>query len=422
MLPLLLRCLRYLSLHFLYFQPTLALPASQGLALSNSTAPSHAPVFPLENYLRNPTDFTAVLLIIGGDIVQKALAQLSGSSPYGAPIAFSFGWVAYSFNALASVVGDGRLIPEPEFPAFVINSASGYARQNGTWVLARILRDIERGVPHAQGGLCVTIFDAVGKGGVPTRDWVWYIGLVIIPVQFGIALVPWVCSDNWIIFLLTASGTLLAWMASLLPQWTAEKWRSCRRRQATYSLTRGNGHRHVFVIRNQGDEGLNLEDLAASHAFVSKEEEWWAKVFLSLLAMAWLVFLLCVGSIKVDVWYLLAIGYVELETRSLLSNLTITRTLGMLQNIVVAGATRSPQAHGLDLKRHDLVEGKSVMKVLQEVDHRYPGVGLSLLRTYFPGALREEEEQYWASRKNGLHMRKSKPDTLKCTPPSELVI
>jgi hypothetical protein len=199
-----------LFLHLFCFQPIIARPTSQGLTLPNSTTPSHSPIPSLQSYLRNPTDFTAVLLIIGGDIVQKALAQLSGSSPYGAPIAFSFGWVAYSFNALASVVGDGRLIPEPEFPAFVINSASGYARQNGSWVLARILRDIERSAPQAKGGLCVTILDAVGKGGVPMRDWVWYIGLVIIPVQFGIALVPWVRSGNWMIFLLTAFGTLLA--------------------------------------------------------------------------------------------------------------------------------------------------------------------------------------------------------------------
>lgn len=59
---------------------------------------------------------------------------------------------------------------------------------------------------------------------------------------------------------------------------------------------------------------------------------------------------------------------------------------------MVAGATRSPQAHGLDLKQHDLVEGKSVMNVLQEVDHKYTGVGMCLLRTYFPGASREGED------------------------------
>jgi hypothetical protein len=156
-----------------------------------------------------------------------------------------------------------------------------------------------------------------------------------------------------------------------------------------------------------------MEDLAASHAFVSKKEEWGARIFLSLLAIAWLVFLICVGSIKVDVWYLLAIGYVILGDSTTAVGLTITRTLGMLQNIVVAGATRSPQAHGLDLKKHDLVEGKSVMKVLQELDHKYLGVGLSLLRIFFPGALREEEEQYWASRKSDLHKRKLRLEMLK---------
>lgn len=39
----------------------------------------------------NPGDIFDILLIIGGDIVKQAIAQLSGG--YIVPVSFSFGWV-----------------------------------------------------------------------------------------------------------------------------------------------------------------------------------------------------------------------------------------------------------------------------------------------------------------------------------------
>lgn len=68
----------------------------------------------------------SLLMLVGGDIVQKALAQLVGvhlpllpgrsTSPscYMTPVAFSFGWVAYAFSSLASIFGDHRLMPAPD--------------------------------------------------------------------------------------------------------------------------------------------------------------------------------------------------------------------------------------------------------------------------------------------------------------------
>ena len=53
----------------------------------------------------NPKEVIAVLLIIGGEIIQKALAQLTGGLIV--PVAFSFGWVAYTFS---SHRGHGRLV------------------------------------------------------------------------------------------------------------------------------------------------------------------------------------------------------------------------------------------------------------------------------------------------------------------------
>jgi hypothetical protein len=43
----------------------------------------------------NPGDAFTILLIIGGDIVQTAIAQLcAGPVPYLTPVSFSFGWVS----------------------------------------------------------------------------------------------------------------------------------------------------------------------------------------------------------------------------------------------------------------------------------------------------------------------------------------
>ena len=46
----------------------------------------------------NPADISTILLIIGGDVVQKAFAQ--GSGKFYVPVCFSFGCVAYAFLGL----------------------------------------------------------------------------------------------------------------------------------------------------------------------------------------------------------------------------------------------------------------------------------------------------------------------------------
>lgn len=44
--------------------------------------------------LVNPSDVFSVLLILGGDVISRALAQLAGSGV--APVTFSFGTLLYS--------------------------------------------------------------------------------------------------------------------------------------------------------------------------------------------------------------------------------------------------------------------------------------------------------------------------------------
>ena len=94
--------------------------------------------------MKNPSEVFSVLLIIGGDIVQKAVAQMAGRRV--TFVVFSFGWVAYSFNNLMSAFGDGSLMPDPDISCEVITISSGIKKTNSSWTIGRLLRDLEREV------------------------------------------------------------------------------------------------------------------------------------------------------------------------------------------------------------------------------------------------------------------------------------
>lgn len=57
----------------------------------------------LRNEFRDPGDVLSILLLLGPEVIQTALAQTTGSAI--APVAFSFGWVAYAVRALLSAFG-----------------------------------------------------------------------------------------------------------------------------------------------------------------------------------------------------------------------------------------------------------------------------------------------------------------------------
>jgi hypothetical protein len=115
----------------------------------------------LKRQWRNPVDILSLLLLIGGDIVQKAIAQQFGvyvepakGCPriYLTPVAFSFGWVGYAFTSLTSVMGDKQLMPsDPDGHSIVINCDNGYTRVNRSWLLGRIIRDHELNVDANPG-------------------------------------------------------------------------------------------------------------------------------------------------------------------------------------------------------------------------------------------------------------------------------
>jgi hypothetical protein len=372
-----------------------------------------------------PNDVMSILSIVGGDVVQRALAQISGG--IFTPVAFSFGWVAYSFNSLLLVIGAQKLMPESDFPCILINGRNGYVRQNRSWILGRVLRDfdywkqdaiedktrrlladahqadVEAAIeaagktmndaavpippPRERAGLCVSVFHAASHPppGVPTNDRLFYSGIFVAIVQLGIASIPLALSRQWSILVITAGGIILAVASGALPQWKAEKWQ-CRRGAKTVILTEGNGAQHAIVILGR-EGGLDLEDLAAAAA--QKETLPSTRISAVILALLWTALLITVLGLKRDSWFLLAVG-----------------GIGMLQNVVVAGAPRRPESFGLHLEFDEVISDIKVMRALMKLEDKHPGVGASLVATFFPGKLRKDEESFWEQKAKELDEKK----------------
>lgn len=325
-----------------------------------AAAPNNTTQAELRTQWTNPGDILSVLLLIGGDIVQKAIAQLVGyelnlyerqkpgtipESIFGAPltpVAFSFGWVAFSFTQLLAAFGDRRLMPFPEKSAIVVNCANAFQRDNNSWVLERLLRDHEIRNP-ADGveiSLRIDIFD-IGPLQNPAADRVWWLGWLTIVTQIAIAVVPWVVSGDWGTMMVILSGTLLASITCSLPQWKDEKW-ACRtlEKDKVVCLTRGNGYKHIMVFI--GKEGSpDLETQATAQGSPRRE----TPIIMAGLAVLWICLLLSVSSLKNNAWYMVGIG-----------------ALGMLQNAYAAGTTRNLDTSGLQLEpsvRKATIIGKS---------------------------------------------------------------
>ena len=361
---------------------------------------------PLREQFKNPAEILGILLLIGGDTIRKAIAQLAG--PTVAPVAFSFGWVAYSFGALLSVWGDGRLLPEPDVHSMVINPKSGNTKQNESWVLGRLIRDLEmhysthnsKTQEFGGKGFYIIKLEAMNiwnkrnhwngkdRPDPPAHDLVWWSFFGCVVLQFGLALAPIFIdhSGNWRILLVTGAGTMMAFIHGSLPQCKKEKY-ECEMteegKDTTFIVTRGNSHQYVFVIHSSsGFRTLNMEHLAVSRRIGVKNV---MKYITAVLAACWIVLLIAIGGLEQDTWFLLGVG-----------------GIGMFHNVWVAGHARTTAAHGipLDIENAKCLTdpNKSVMKGLMKAEKTEPGVGLALLKVYFPGRLTPDEDKWWAKK------------------------
>lgn len=362
-----------------------------------------------------PGDIFSVLLILGGDVVQLALANLAGG--YLTPLTFSFGSVAYAISAVLSAIGENRLMRcPPEVSLQIINLKSGYRRANQSWVLGRLFQTYTFWMPKDvaekannvcafkvpadeearsstmdmqihRAALCIAIYNWSDSRsvGIPSRDWVWWSGVVMTAIQLGISAIPLGVEGDWSILLVTAAGNILSYASGSLPQWRREKWDAQKlNAEKQVALTRGNGSHHVIIVHGLRGE-LDLEALAAGWTSDMTS----TRFFTFVLAIMWLALLITSTGIKTNTWYLLAIG-----------------GLGMLHNLLVAGTPRYPPSLGLPIElvkissEHGEIPAvfgeEKVMWTLMELEQKYENHGRSLLEEFFPGRLNEWEEKWWA--------------------------
>lgn len=294
--------------------------------------------------------------------------------------------------------------PEPDCKCRLIHGKSGYARDNTSWILGRLVRDYDYwmhpdvksklndvlGTAPVQGkdesrraGLVISVYQpspSVPAGHV-SRDLVYWTGVPVILLQLGIAAIPCGVYGDWGVLLVTVAGTCLSILTGLLPQWKKEKWACRHNSQHSFILTRGNGAQHAIIILGNA-HGLDLEDLAVgqSNAHVATNRVTRAALF--MLSILWIFVLLCAAGLKENSWFLLAVG-----------------GIGIAQNVFVAGSPRRPENCGIPLEFVRVFGHRKVMKALEELendqDDRFWGLGCALVSEYFPGDLRPVEHQQW---------------------------
>lgn len=390
----------------------------------------------LETQWLNPSDVSTILMVIGGDVVQKALAQGTGY-PYFTPVCFSFGWVSYVFMALVEIIGHGRLLPEPDFPVRVFNLNSGYVRENKNWVIGRLLRDMEttlsRQQPLESEGIRISVFGAQANRNRPTQYSLGLIhlyGLLCILVQFALATIPIVQSGEWDIMIITAIGTLLVQLIGCLPQWRAEKLPNQQSAEKAFALTQGNGSREIVVIIGNGN-CLDLEELSvagpprSSLLWEKFTGSWWcsfstlaidhtkshlpkggrkkrARAFRGLPFGFWLTRIMVVA--QSILWLLLLVNLACSRNNNWV--LIAVGAFGMFQNGYLAGKQRPTRQWNLPLEHLETIKSEKVMDGLMDFEVAY-GRGESLRDEFFPGRLRESESEWWAGRRDAYNIERS---------------
>ncbi|KAF3129551.1 hypothetical protein TWF703_008838 [Orbilia oligospora] len=339
----------------------------------------------LSAQFQNPGDILSVLLLLGHEVVHKAIAQLAGAGPL-TPVAFSYGWVAYAATALLAAFS------EYSFDASTENETS-HPDPNSTEEV-NLAPGQTRWEP-----LRVSVFevDKTREPGVPIRDWIWFCGVGVILVQLVVSTVPWIRDGEWGPFIVTGAGTVLALISGSLPQFRKEKWACPRDGGDAVILTRGNGSRHaVLILRSKVSpskssepttdvsRGLDFEILAEGSRpqFKRNRNANWETIrpsgitrgAVAVQAFFWVLLLICTSGLKENTWYLLGIGL-----------------LGSIQNVIAASAIREPGTYGVHLNFKEKITGRSVREILKATEEKYEFAGLSLVDIFFPGSMRVKD-------------------------------
>ncbi|OPB45546.1 hypothetical protein A0O28_0077560 [Trichoderma guizhouense] len=355
----------------------------------------------------NPSDIFSLLLLVGGDVIQKALAQFTLNRFR--PMAFSFGWVAYAFSHLLFAVGNLKALPDPDCPCTITRASSmPTTSANQSWLLGRLVRNHEYwsaplikdalksgriseqdasmyGLmePDARlnrlKGLQIFVYKFVQSSPINrslSKDWPWFSGLITTIIQLGIAAIPAGLYGQWEILLITAGGTVLAYATAHFSGYSTFRGDRTRASCKVFTLTEGNGTRTAIVFIKDSYIGVDLEYL--TRVEFTEGSQILRITTASVQLVFWVALLITVPGLKAHTWFMVAVG-----------------ALGMMQNLVLAGAPRTPEALGIPVQLEEVVGLHKVMDTLLELEAKVPYAGKALLPIYFPGRLREHEIERW---------------------------
>ncbi|KAM7219113.1 hypothetical protein V8F06_005551 [Rhypophila decipiens] len=368
-----------------------------------------------------PGQITTILLLVGGEVIQKAVAQMAGTRehPPFTPVVFSYGWVSYAFILLANAIGNTSYLPPPDYPGKIISVKSGDKREIRSWFLARLLRDLEHEIdPDGQISnhrkqkdieniaLYVAVYQIDRAKMRPsrivesTRDFWWWSFLIPLVLQLAVASIPILptpgrTESNYYILLITVAGNVLAFLTGSLQSSREEKFGlrtklGCR---DMFAITRGNGHNIVFIIlpdsfdKREGERGDAGDSESKSHlpylaemATLSYRPTTGSRIRAVFFTFLWIALLVTIGGSTSDTWCLLVVGAV-----------------GMIHAIVVAGVHRKTEAHGIPLipVPEWTVKKDGVRKALTALESFVPGAGYMLRGEFFNGPERPDDLEKW---------------------------
>lgn len=279
----------------------------------------------------------------------------------------------------------------------VVNTRTCYATPNYSWVLSRLIRDLEywiprevdyvkarmseehfrdHGIPMRVDPFRVLIFQSVPISNSTEGDVIYWIGLPLAVVQIGIATAPLVLHGEWLTLVVTLVGTCLAFGSGAIPQWRDEKlgFRLQTGNQSV-SLFTGYGARNVLHIL--GCEG-GPDFMAVASPYRTLTMRWTSRIMAIVFAGLWVVLLISIAGYDQHTWYLLGIGLI-----------------GLVHNVLAASLPRKPGPCGIRLEYVETIMERKVMDVLLTLEGKYPNAGRSLLDHFFPSGLAARETRIW---------------------------
>jgi len=320
-----------------------------------------------------------LVMLMGEPILRKAIS-VTAASPRLDAAHLGAGWLAWCLDAVVTALsGTTDLVAKPENACKVMNLKAGHARANNSFVLSRLLRDLEKAHEHKVGGLCVEILDA-GKQIAPVNWRVNILAIGAMTAQIIIALLAFMVNgDMNVLLFFWASLLAMEAMANLLA-WTATKYHARKNDNQSYALMRGNGYRHVFIIRNTHPEAWNLEDMAAgahSYAYTSTPE----------------LLVICLAALTFG---FLTVAATMMPAHSVIGILAIL-FIGTVANILVAALPRESWMHGVTLTHAETIStDRTIFGALERLEEKYPGAGQQLVGEFVPAGLNEKSKAQWA--------------------------